>query len=182
MILRLADALGTINQVLLRLCRVATIVLCGVITVVVAAGVFWRYVLNDALSWTEEIAKFAMIWLTFVGAPVALVGGGHVSIEILQRLLPARLRHLLIVTMLGIVMAVLVIFVWRGVTFAWNGRTQVAAMAWDISMAWIFAAIPVGSLIMLSIALELQLRHLLHLIDPERHAAPVPVGEMAAVD
>lgn len=58
--------------------------------------------------------------------------------------------------------------VYRGITFAWNGRTQMAIAVGNISMAWIFAAVPVGSLIMLVVALEAALRRVGHAIDPER--------------
>ncbi len=179
---RAVDRLGRLNRVLLDLCRVATVLLCAGLTAVVAVGVFWRYVLNDALSWTEEVAKLAMVWLTFTGAPLALVAGGHVAIEMLPRLLPRRLRHLLLTLVLLIVAVVLAVMVWRGTTFAWNGRTQVVAMLGDVSMAWVFAAIPIGSLVMLLVAVEQAARHLLHAIAPERHAAPLAEGAMAGVD
>lgn len=162
------DALARLNTLLLALCRVATILLCAALTAVVAVGVFFRYVLNDALAWSEEVAKFAMVWLTFTGAPLALAAGGHVAIEALPRLLPPRARHLLLACVLAIVTAVLAVLVWRGTTFAWNGRQQVAAMLGDVSMAWIFAAIPVGSLVMASLALELLARHLLGAAAPDR--------------
>lgn len=179
---RTAAGLGRLNRTLLLACRLATILLCGAVTAVVAVGVFWRYVLNDALSWSEEVAKFAMIWLTFTGAPLALVAGGHVAIEILPRLLPRRVRHLLFAFVLLIVVAVLAMLVWRGTTFAWNGRSQVAAMLGDVSMAWVFAAIPIGSAVMLAIAVEQALRHLLHALAPDRHAEPVAEGVPAGAD
>lgn len=179
---RAAEGLGRLNRVLLGLCRIATVLLCAGLTAVVAVGVFWRYVLNDALSWTEEVAKLAMVWLTFTGAPLALVAGGHVAIEMLPRLLPHRLQHLLLALVLVVVALVLAVLAWRGTTFAWNGRTQVIAMLGDVSMAWVFAAIPIGSLVMLSIAIEQASRHLLHAIAPDRHAAPLAEGAAAGIE
>lgn len=179
---RTAGGLARINQGLLSLCRVVTVALCAALTAVVAVGVFYRYVLNDALSWSEEVAKFTMVWLTFTGAPLALVAGGHVAIEMLPRLLPRRARHLLLALVLAAVVATLAMLVWWGTAFAWNGRTQVAAMLGDVSMAWVFASIPIGSLIMLSIALEQLLRHLLHALAPDRWGAPTASGAAAGVE
>lgn len=166
------DALASLNASLLRLCRGLTVLAVAIITVVVGAGVFWRYVLNDALSWSEEVAKFAMVWLAFVGAPVALVERGHVAIELLHRVVRSRGRHLLAGTVLLVVVAVLAVFVWRGTTFAWNGRIQISPVVPQLSMGWVFAAIPAGSLVMLLVAFEMALRHLLHAAAPDRFAAP----------
>ena len=55
-------------------------------------------------------------------------------------------------------------------------------MLGDVSMAWVFAAIPIGSLVMLSIAIEQAIRHLLHALAPDRHAAPLAEGAMAGIE
>jgi TRAP-type C4-dicarboxylate transport system permease small subunit len=163
--------------------RLLTLLLAGAIVIVVAAGVFWRYVLSDALSWSEEVGKYCMVWLTFTGAPIALAQGGHVAIELLPRSLPPRLRHLLLAIVLTLVVVLLAVFVWRGWTFAWNGRTQVVPMVGDLSMFWIFVAIPIGSAAMLLVATEQALRHLGHALAPDRFAAPVHAGlELAPTD
>ena len=165
-------ALGAVNGVTLRVCRQATMVLVGGIAVVIAASVFWRYALNDALSWSEEVGKYMMIWMVFTGAPIALQRGGHVAIEILPNALPEKLKQLLFGLVFLITALLMVMLVYRGITFAWNGRTQVANTVGSISMAWIFASIPIGSAIMLLVALEASLQRFGHAIDPERFPLP----------
>ena len=44
---------------------------------VVAAQVFFRYVLNHSLFWSEELARYILVWLTFLGASVAYRRGVH---------------------------------------------------------------------------------------------------------
>ena len=149
------------NRWLLSLCKVATIGLVLAIAGVICAGVFYRYVLNDALSWSEEIAKFLMVWLTFVGAPIALKEGGHVAIEMLPGALPARLRQAVKLAVFLIILALMAVFVDQGAVFAWNARMQIAAtLSFGFSLFWIFVAIPVGGALMFCIALELALRAL----------------------
>jgi TRAP-type C4-dicarboxylate transport system permease small subunit len=160
--------LGAIDRATLLVCRFATMGLVAGIAVVIAASVFWRYALNDALSWSEEVAKYMMIWLVFTGAPIALRQGGHVAIEILPNALPDRARQLLFALVFLIVAALMAMLVYRGITFAWNGRTQMATTVGNISLAWIFASVPVGSAVMLLVALESSLRRLGHVLDPER--------------
>ena len=58
--------LEQINRVTLFFCKYVTIFLVAAITIVVCAGVYWRYVLNDSLAWTEETAKFLMVWMVFI--------------------------------------------------------------------------------------------------------------------
>lgn len=158
--------LSRINRWNLELCRVAAIMLAATIAVVVAGGVFWRYVLNDALSWSEELAKFMMLWLVFVGAPIGLRFGDHVAIEMLPNLLPPRLRA----AVFALVMAIVAVFVAAlmvvSFSFAWNGRTQVAIAIGDISMFWIFAAIPFGAASMLLVALQIFLERLADIVRP----------------
>jgi TRAP-type C4-dicarboxylate transport system permease small subunit len=147
------------NRGLLLVCQVATIGLVAAITTVICAGVYYRYVLNDALSWSEEIAKFLMVWMVFTGAPIALRQGAHVAIELLPNVLPTRLRHAVNLAVFLIIMALMAVFVHQGAVFAWNARTQIAAtLSFGFPLFWIFLAIPVGGGLMFCIAAELALR------------------------
>lgn len=51
---------------------------------------FTRYVLNNSLSWTEEIAQYVLITLTFVGASLAARKRTHIVVEMLYLTLPPR--------------------------------------------------------------------------------------------
>jgi TRAP-type transport system small permease protein len=179
-LLRLIGLLAAVNRPLLALCRVTTISLAGAIAVIVAAAVFWRYILNDALSWSEEVAKYAMLWLAFIGAPVALEQRGHVAIEILPSALPQRGRHALLSLAMAVASAFLGLLVWYGSSFAWNGRTQVSPTVGSISLFWIFVAMPVGGFVLLTVALEQMLRHLGHALAPETVEAPLAGRDVLA--
>ena len=50
--------------------------------VITCAAVFYRYVLNSALLWPEEIAGFLLVWISFIGAYLALRKEGHLSFEL----------------------------------------------------------------------------------------------------
>jgi TRAP-type C4-dicarboxylate transport system permease small subunit len=157
------------NRALLLVCKVATIGLVLAIASVICAGVFYRYVLSDALSWSEEIAKFLMVWMTFTGAPIALREGGHVAIGLLPNALPARLRQAAQLATFLIILGLMAVFVHQGAVFAWNARMQIAAtLTFGFSLFWIFVAIPVGGALMFCIALEFALRALRGITgDPE---------------
>ena len=81
---------SAINMVQLSACRWGAMFLVLAIAIIVSASVFFRYVLNDSLSWSEELAKYAMLWLVFLGAPIALRLGVHPNIEIMISQFPKR--------------------------------------------------------------------------------------------
>ncbi len=51
---------------------------------------FTRYVLNDSLGWTEEIARYLLIAVTFIGAIIGVRKRDHVAVELVYRYLPPR--------------------------------------------------------------------------------------------
>ena len=182
-LLRLAErGLGAVNHWVLLGCKGATIALVLAITTIICAGVFYRYMLNDALSWSEELSKFLMVWMTFTGAPIALRQGGHVAIEILPGALPPRLRQALLLVTFLIILALMGVFVHQGWVLAWNARTQVAAtLGGGFSMIWVFLAVPVGGLFMGLIALELILRSVRGIAGDAEVLAAETYGEPAMI-
>lgn len=158
--------LSLANRANLEVCRISAILLAAGIAAVVAAGVFWRYVLNDALSWYEELAKFMMLWLVFVGAPIALRLGDHVAIQMLPNALPPRARALLMIVVSLVIAWFCLMLTIQSHAFAWNGRSQVAIAIGDISMYWIFVSIPFGAASMLLVAVQQTLEQIADLIAP----------------
>ena len=148
------------------MCRYTAISLTIGIAVIVAAGVFWRYVLNDSLTWSEELAKFFMVWLVFVGAPIALRVGDHVAIHIFPDALPSRLRSILMVFISLLIVWFCYILTIESSSFAWNARTQVLIAIGDFSMLWIFASIPFGAIAMLMVSSQQTLEHLQNALHP----------------
>lgn len=126
--------------------RVAVMVLMAAMTIDCFLGVFFRYVVQDALSWTEETARYLMIWMGFVATGLALREGGHIAVEFLpERLPPAAQRGMrAMVQLLGLVFLFTVIGAgWMLIVRVSGQRTPVLG----ISMLWPYLAIPVGCLL-----------------------------------
>lgn len=66
-------------------------------TLAVLAQVFGRYVFNYSISWTEETAKFAQIWVVLIGAGITMQRGLHVAVDVLAAMLPLKLARVLMV-------------------------------------------------------------------------------------
>lgn len=65
-----------------------------VISMVIYTGlqVFFRYVLNNPLAWTEELARITLVWLVFWGSAIAVRRKKHLSISFFVDLLPKKIR------------------------------------------------------------------------------------------
>jgi TRAP-type C4-dicarboxylate transport system permease small subunit len=64
-----------------------------VLAVIVFAQFFTRYVLNDSIAWTEEIARYLLMAVAFLGAALAARKGTHIALEIVPNMLPGRMRR-----------------------------------------------------------------------------------------
>lgn len=63
-----------------------------VLAVIVFVQFFTRYVLNDSIAWTEEIARYLLMAVAFLGAAIAARKGTHIALEIVPNLLPPKAR------------------------------------------------------------------------------------------
>lgn len=64
--------------------------LFGVMTLVIFLQVIFRYILLAPLPWSEELARYLFIWITFLGGTLAARKGNHIGMEMLQNALPGR--------------------------------------------------------------------------------------------
>jgi TRAP-type transport system small permease protein len=77
-----------------RLVEVMIFVMLAIMVMVISAGVFWRYVLNDSLSWSEELGRYLLVWISFLGASIGTYQAAHISISVVTDRLPPRIRWL----------------------------------------------------------------------------------------
>ncbi|MFI0396626.1 TRAP transporter small permease [Paracoccus jiaweipingae] len=111
--------------------------------VVVGWNVSLRYLTSQSLPWADEVARYAMIWLGFLGAGLALREGAHVAITNLHDVLPRRGAVALRALLLAGLMAFFLFMVWTG----WDYMSRTAfqkSPALRLPMRWVYAAMPVG--------------------------------------
>ncbi len=110
--------------------------------------VFARYVLNDASSWSEEVARIMMTYMALIGSAVVIKTGGHVTVTVLlDRVNPGVLKWLLILRDLFMLFT-LVVVAWSGFGFAQMNAVQLSA-AMDLPMVYIYAALWLGAGLMI---------------------------------
>lgn len=114
----------------------------------VSLGVFYRYVLNNPLTWTEELARYLMIWFAFIGMSLALKEEMHVGISIFIDLLPTKLK--IVVKVLGnILIMVFLLFLLRySINHLRIVRIQTSP-ALGIKMIWAYISVTIGAVLMI---------------------------------
>jgi TRAP-type C4-dicarboxylate transport system permease small subunit len=147
-----AAALILASDIINRVTEYTIAVMMGVMTIIIALQVFTRYVLNDSLTWTEEIGRYLMIWICFLGSAMALKYGEHISVTFIEERLPRRIRQGVRVAIALTVLAFFALATWVGVLMTLQVSDQQAPVTW-ISMAWAYSCIPVGCFFMMIHAL-----------------------------
>lgn len=132
---RVRDVVETVGAVLLT--AVVLIVLIQVVT---------RYLLEISISWPEELARYTLVWLTFVGAAAAAARRSEIVVDSLIELLPQRARRgMRALASVGGIVAI-GILIWAAVPlFGTAARTT--SPATGIALRWVYLALPVGGVL-----------------------------------
>jgi len=124
-------------------------ILLVIIAVIVNWGVFCRYVLFAPLPWSEQIPKYAMIWMGFLGASLGISRNRHIGFDILVVRLPSVIRKLIIIAGRILILFFLTMMTIYGVTFALAVGFSSNAPMLPIPMFYLFLAVPVGGVFMI---------------------------------
>ena len=166
--------LSTFDRVLLRLNRWAVIAILAAMASMVFANVALRFLTNHSILWVEEVSRYLMIWLTFLGAGIVLRYGAHIGIDALQERFPAAAPAIR-----GAIFAILLAFfaamVWLGLRYAlltWGQTTPVL----EVPIGAVYLAMPLGFALMIVHLLLMAapyVRHRRYLSDDEFEADAV---------
>lgn len=117
-------------------------------TVVVIALVLGRNLFGLAFFWGEELARYAMIYMAFLGGAVAIRADQNPKLTVFTSMFPEVLRRYLS-RVIALLMAVtLIVLFFQGLDIALNeGRMKTPALR--INFFWVFLAVPIGAAAML---------------------------------
>jgi len=129
--------------------RALLIVLLAAMVVVTFVNVVLRYTGEVSFLWAEEVGRHLMIWLAFIGGGLALRIGAHIGVDSLERSLSPRAARVVRAAIALILLVLFVALMVEGIDYAWRTRFQASA-ALQISMAGVYAGMPMGCLLMLA--------------------------------
>lgn len=124
--------------------RMLAAAMITVMFVLMFSQVMARYLFAASFPWIDEVTGFLMVWLTYLGAGLAMREGRLVGFDIVQGMLSPRLRHL-VRALLGLIMLVFMTFlIYCGIRFCAFGFNRETSVM-QISRAIPYAGIPIGA-------------------------------------
>lgn len=113
-----------------------------------------RYILKAPIFFSEELARYCFIWACMLGASVVNRADEHTNVNYFTTLLPRRAQGWLYVGRQVAIILLLAVLIYYGVALSLRMRTVYSA-AMEISWAYIYMALPVGSLLVILTTLRL---------------------------
>lgn len=169
LLLYIHNFLKEFNTIILRIGRQLAWIAIFLMVVVILIQVFFRYILNNALPWPDELARFLMLWMTGFIAPSAYRWGGFVSIEMLPKLLPKLIENILLLILLSLSLFILIIGFQLGlqhIKIGWIFESSSIKIPFHLiggeqkalKLAWMYMSLPVGIFLLILVNIELILR------------------------
>jgi TRAP-type C4-dicarboxylate transport system permease small subunit len=127
--------------------RWVLIVLMGVMAVLVFANVVLRYAFNNSIVWVEELTRYMMVWVGFLGSGLVLRYGAHIAVEAFQDILPTPVARALRAVIALLLAGTFAWMTWLGIRyvgFAWDQETPI--LQWRTGL--VYLAVPIGSALM----------------------------------
>jgi TRAP-type transport system small permease protein len=137
----------TISNWIDRICRILITILLTMMTIVLFIQVLGRYITQSGLPWTEELAKYGMIWMVFIGAAVATKDASHIKVSLLEEKFPSFSKWLIPIQNL-----ISLIFLAIIVKYGWDALSILSAQKSPnllLPMSIFYFAIPLASAIMI---------------------------------
>ena len=184
------------NSGVLAIGKAIAVAALAIMVCLILGQVFFRYVMNDAPNWTEEGARFGMLWMTGLMAPLAYRMGGFVSIDMLERALPRIASAILTLILLGIALWVLVIAWDRGLnnhvdtisgrgcssSLRWPFGIEIGKCGAKFSNQYQYASRWVGANLLILVNVELMIRQSIKLAGQGHKLKPLSADDFAGAD
>jgi TRAP-type transport system small permease protein len=119
-----------------------SVIIYSIMCAVTLIGVFFRYAMREPFIWTEEAARYLMLWLGFLGIQLAMRRKSHVSIEVLDSILPRKtikFKNLIVNLLIAIFLLVILKESWL-----MANKTIMMGQVLNISMFWVYISLPCG--------------------------------------
>ena len=146
----LKKVLTPISNALDKICSVAIVLMLGAMVIITGAQIICRTWFT-ALSWSDEITRYLLIWSTFLGATVVYRHNGHISVTLVQDAVSPKVAKVLRVAVHAICFVLFTVLLYYSTLYCMKLKKTATAM--PIKMKYVYSCIPVSMGIMMLHAL-----------------------------
>ncbi|MHB8269728.1 TRAP transporter small permease [Bradyrhizobium sp.] len=120
------------------------------LAIIVFLQFFTRYIMNDSLSWTEEIARYGLMSLAFIGGAVVTRKKAHIAVELVSNLMgPGPMRSALLALVDFVTLGFMGLLAYFSVTIIERMHTQTMTV-FELPMSIVYAGVGLGCFMMLA--------------------------------
>jgi TRAP-type C4-dicarboxylate transport system permease small subunit len=169
------SALQNIRKTLDRVLETLVVVVMAVLVFDVSWQVFTRFILKAPSTWTDELATFLLIWVSLLGAAVALKRGAHLGMDyFVERMSPGRRLYVAVFVYFCTGLFSLCVMTGGGVTLvARKLQLQETSPALGLDLGYVYLAVPISGFFLTIYSIEL----LAHSVRALRQGAATAAGK-----
>ena len=142
----LKKVLTPVSDALDKVCSVLIVVMLGLMVIITGAQIICR-IWFTALTWSDEVTRYLLIWSTFLGASVVYRHSGHISVTIVQDAVPPRLSKILRVAVHAICFVLFTVLLYFSCTYCM--KLNKTATTLPIKMKYIYLCVPISMVILM---------------------------------
>ena len=142
----LKKILTPVSNALDKLCSVLIVIMLGLMVLITGAQIICRTWFT-ALTWSDEVTRYLLIWSTFLGASVVYRHSGHISVTIVQDAVPPRLSKVLRVAVHVICFVLFAVLLYFSCTYCM--KLNKTATTLPIKMKYIYLCVPISMVILM---------------------------------
>jgi TRAP-type C4-dicarboxylate transport system permease small subunit len=139
-IVAIADKAGSIIE---KICGAICVLCFATMTLVAILGVFFRYIMQSPFMWTEEVARYLLVWMGFTAINIALRQDRHIKVEIIAKLVPPVIVKIISYLVDALIAFFFIILLKQG--YLLTANNMMMASTFQLSMSWIIVAVPVAA-------------------------------------
>lgn len=140
--------MGTIISKINSLTRFIVVALLAVMVVAVFLQVLFRFFLDQPLAWTEELARYLLIWITFLGSAYAMAIKAHIGTEYIQKFLSPLMNKIVLGVAAVISIFFFVVMVQQGYILSARSMTQTSPTLL-VPMGYVYMVIPISGVLLI---------------------------------
>ena len=139
--------MGKLVEGINKVVHIILIALMVVLVISVFCQITFRF-FDHSIAWTEELARYSMIWMTFLGAAYALATRAHIGMELLVDRSQGMMKQIFIVVAAVVCLVFFVMMVVNGFELSMRVMSQPSAVL-QIPMGIVYSVIPVSGFILI---------------------------------